>query len=147
MKQNIVEFINGKRIAVIGVSRSGKKFGNAACTEMAKHGYEMVIIHPEASEIEGKPCYATLSAVPGKLDGVLISVRSKQAVDAAMRDAVAAGIRNIWVQKGAESPELAQVARELGVDPVIGKCVLMYAKPVTGMHAFHRGFARIFGGL
>lgn len=146
MKQNIVDFVQAKRIAVMGVSRSGKKFGNSIYAEMKGRGYQMVMIHPEATEINGEPCYPSLAAVQGKIDGVLICVQPQRSAQA-LRDAVAAGIKKIWVQQGGESPELRAAAKELDVDPVIGKCILMYAEPVTSLHKFHRTFARIFGQL
>jgi len=146
MKQNIIDFVQAKRIAVIGVSRTGKKFGNSIYTEMKSRGYEMIIIHPEASEIGGEPCYPNLAVVSGKIDGVLICVSPKH-TGQALRDAAAAGIKNIWIQQGADSPEVHAAAKELGANPVIGKCILMYAEPVTSLHKFHRTLARVFGQL
>ena len=146
MKQNIIDFVQAKRIAVIGVSRSGKKFGNSIYTEMKSRGYQMVIIHPQASEINGEPCYPNLGAVEGKIDGVLICVSPKQTPQA-LRDAVASGIKKIWIQQGADLPEAQALAKELDVNPVTGKCILMYAEPVTSMHKFHRTLARVFGQL
>ena len=36
MNQAIQDFIDGKRVAVVGASRSGKKFGNTVCAELAQ---------------------------------------------------------------------------------------------------------------
>ena len=64
-----------------------------------------------------------------------------------LRDAVQAGMSKIWLQQGSDSPEVKAVAGELGVTPITGKCILMYAQPVKSFHAWHRGFARLFGQL
>ncbi len=144
MNQAIQDFIGGKRIAIVGVSRSGKKFGNSILTELKQRGYQMYVVHPEAKEIQGERCYPNLQALKGQVDGVLISVLPKQASQV-LRDAVGAGIKNIWVQQGAESPEVMETAKELGVNPVTKKCILMYAEPVTSLHSFHRFFAKMFG--
>ncbi len=144
MNQAIEDFIGAKRIAILGVSRSGKKFGNAAVTELKQRGYQTFIVHPEAQEIAGERCYPTLASLQGMVDGVLISVPPKK-TGQALREAVGAGIKKIWLQAGAESPEVLAIARELGVNPVTGKCILMYATPVGGMHGVHRFFARILG--
>jgi uncharacterized protein len=144
--QNIQDFINGKRIAVVGVSRSGKKFGNMICTELRERGYQVSIVHPEAKEIDGQACVPNLASLTGQVDGVVICVAPKQA-GAVMREAVQAGISKIWIQQGAQSSETEAVARELGVKPVSGKCLLMYATPVRSFHGWHRAFARVFGQL
>lgn len=146
MNQAIADFIQAKRYAIVGLSRSGKKFGNIVYTELKQRGYQVVAVHPSAEEINGVTCYPNLSAVSEQVDGVIVCVPPAQAVQV-VRDAAAAGIRKIWLQQGAQSPEVLAVADELKLTPVTGKCILMYAGPVTSFHAFHRGFARLFGQL
>jgi predicted CoA-binding protein len=82
----------------------------------------------------------------GQVDGVVICVPPQQAGQV-LRDAAGAGIQNIWLQQGAQSPDVMAVAGELGVQPVTGKCILMYAQPVGSFHAWHRAFAKLFGQL
>ncbi len=146
MNQAVQDFIQSKRIAVVGVSRSAQKFGNIAVAELRQRGYQVFIVHPEAKEIAGVPCYPNLSALQGQVDGVLVSVPAAQA-EGVLREAVQLGLRNVWLQQGSESPELLALARELGLTAVSGKCVLMYAQPVRGAHWFHRGFVKLFGQL
>ena len=144
MKQNVVEFLQSKRIAVLGVSRTGKKFGNSVNTELKQRGVTTVIIHPEATEIDGQVCLPSITAAKDQVDAVIINVKPPQAVDA-LKEAVANGITKIWVQQGAESPALFAAAKELGVNPVTGKCIFMYAEPVASIHGFHRFFAKLTG--
>ena len=146
MNPAIEEFVQGKRLAVVGVSRSTKKFGNIINTELKQRGYQTFIIHPEAKEIAGEPCYPSLSAVKNQVDGVVISVAPKNALTV-VREAAEAGMKHIWLQQGAENPEVLALGRELGVNLITGKCILMYAQPVTGFHGWHRTFARIFGQM
>ena len=146
MDPAIQNFIECKRIAVVGASRSGKKFGNTVATELKQRGIEVFLVHPEAQEIGGEHCYPNLAALQGQAEAVVICVAPK-AAGQALREAVQAGIKNIWIQQGAQSPETLALAKELGVTPVVGKCVLMYAPPVRSLHGWHRGFARLFGQL
>lgn len=146
MNQTIQDFIEGKRFAVVGASRSGKKFGNAVVTELKARGYPVFIVHPEAKEIGGEACYPNLAALAGKVDGVIVSVLPEKA-EQVLAEAAQAGITKIWLQKGAESPAVLEKAKALGLDPVAGKCILMYIQPVRSFHRFHRGFAQLFGQL
>lgn len=146
MNQAIQDFINGKRIAIVGASRSGKKFGNTAMTELTGRGYQVFPVHPTAAEIGGVKCAPTLTALKGQVDGVLVIVAPPQ-VAAVLREAAAAGIKNVWLQQGAESPETLALAQELGLNMVSKKCVLMYAPPVKSIHGWHRAFAGFFGQL
>ena len=144
MNATIKEFVQIKQLAVLGASRSGTKFGNMIATELKQRGYQIYLVHPEGIEIGGEMSYPNLAALQGKVQGVVISLPPAAAVTA-MRDAAVAGIKHVWLQQGAQSAETAAMAKELGLDPVTGKCILMYAEPVTSFHSWHKGFARLFG--
>jgi predicted CoA-binding protein len=53
MDKTIQDFIECKRLAVIGASRTGDKFGNMAFKELQERDYQVFIVHPEADEIDG----------------------------------------------------------------------------------------------
>lgn len=147
MEPSIQNFISGKRIAVVGASRSGKnKFGNAAAKELHARGYEIFLVHPEAKEIDGTPCYPNLAALSGKVDGVLVSVPPGQA-EKVLREASAAGLLRVWLTQGAETSSLISLGKELGLELVTGKCILMYAPPVRSVHGLHRFFVKLMGQL
>jgi len=128
----------------VGVSRSGKKFGNSIYTEMKQRGYTVYPVNPNADQINGDKCYASLAELSGKVDGVVICVPPQKSAQV-LRDAAAAGINKVWLQQGSQSVETGKVARELGISPVEGKCILMYAGEVKSIHAFHKFFAKLFG--
>lgn len=144
MDQAIQDFVQSKRVAVVGVSRKTTKFGNAIATELKGRGYQVFIVHPEAQEIGGERCYPDLAALKGKVDAALICVQPK-AAEQVVQQALDAGIKRIWLQQGAQSPQAAAAARQGGASVVDGKCILMYAEPVNSVHSFHRFFAKLFG--
>jgi uncharacterized protein len=146
MDNSVVEFLKGNKFALVGVSRSGGKFGNAIFTELKERGVQVAIVHPEAKEINGEACVPNLKALGGKVDGVIICVSPQQAV-AVVQDAIQAGINNIWLQQGADSPEATSLAKQSGANVVAGKCILMYAPPVRSFHGFHRAISGLFGQL
>ena len=146
MDKFIETFIQNKRLAVVGVSRNGKKFGNIALKELKQRGYQVYLIHPQAQQIDGEPCYPSLAAVQGKVEGVLVSVPPKQALSV-LNEASAAGIKNIWLQQGSESSDVLAQAKKLGLSVISGKCILMYAPPVRGAHGLHRFVMKLIGQL
>jgi len=101
-------------------------------------------VNPTLELIQGDKCFHTIGELSGMVDGVVICVPPPQAAQV-LREAVEAGMQKIWIQQGAQSDETARVARELGVNPIVKKCILMYAGEVKSIHAFHRFFARLFG--
>jgi predicted CoA-binding protein len=144
MDQKIQDFVNSKRIAVVGVSRTPQKMGNGIYTELKQRGYEVFGVNPNLETIGADMCYPSLAELAGKVDAVVICVHPQQSAGV-LRDAAAAGIKKVWLQQGSQSLETIKAAKESGLDPVTGKCILMYAGEVTSIHAFHRFFAKLFG--
>ena len=146
MNQLIDDFISLKRIAVVGMSRSGKKFGNMAAKELKAKGYEIFSIHPEAQEIDGLTCFPNLKSLSGKVDGVWISIPPIK-VSAVLVEAAEIGLKNIWLQQGAWSNEVQETINSLNLPVISKKCIMMYAPPVKSVHKFHRTIKGIFGKL
>ena len=146
MKQAIEDFVGGKRIAVVGVSRSGHKFGNTIYAELKERGYEVFAVNSSVQQIDGEPCYPNITALKDKVDGVVVCVSSEYAKPV-LQEASEIGLRNVWLQQGAETPELTKLGDNLGLNMVSGKCILMYAQPVRSFHAWHRAIAKLFGQL
>jgi len=129
-------FVAQPALALMGASRSGRKFGNAALRELRARGYRVYPVHPTADVIDGVRCFHSLADLLEPVGGVVISLPPDQAV-AAVRGAAAAGIRRVWLQQGASSPYVVEVCQELGVDAVTDECILMFATP-HGIHKAHR---------
>jgi predicted CoA-binding protein len=146
MNTSIENFISNKRIALAGASRSGQKFGNMAHKELKARGYDVALVHPQATEIDGAPCYPNLAAVRDQVDGVLVCLPASQAGQV-LHEAADIGLRKVWLQQGAETPELLALGRELELDLVTGKCILMYAQPVRSFHWCHRAVVKLMGQL
>ncbi|MBZ0256789.1 CoA-binding protein [bacterium] len=136
-------FVYLKRLAVVGVSRNNK-FGNVIYKELVSKGYEVVPINPKMETHEGAPCYPSLEAVPGTVEGAVIAVGKENAL-CALEDAKRSNIRYVWLQQGAGSDEAKKYCDDNGLHAVFGQCILMYAKPISGLHAIHRFVWKLLG--
>ncbi len=143
--ERIHAFIAQPAMAIVGMSRSGKKFGNAAFRELRAKGYRLYPIHRSAPAIDGVPCYRSLREIPEPVDAVLVVV-PPDAARQVVREAAAAGMHHVWLQQGAESPEVLALCRDLDLEVVAGECILLFAKP-TGVHRAHRWMRRVWGTL
>ena len=144
MNPKIESIVSEKSIAVVGVSRTGKKFGNYLVRELAVRGYEILVVHPTAKEIDGKICYPNLEAVKDKVRSLVVVGPAAQSL-LVLEEAARAGINKIWLQQGSSNPDVIAYADKMNFEYIAGKCILMYAGSVTGIHAFHRGVNKIFG--
>jgi len=140
------DFLSQKTLALVGASRSGKKFGNAILKELKAKGYEVLPVHPEAKEIQGTPCFASLAVLPKPVGGVVLVVPPRQA-ETLIEEAVKAGIPRVWLQQGSSSPEVLALCARKGLTVIHGECILMFAQPAGGVHRFHHWLWGVLGKL
>lgn len=145
-KAAVEDFISQRTLAVVGVSRSGRKFGNMVFRELKSHGYKLYPIHPEAETLEGERAYKDFKSLPGPVDGVLVVVPPAQ-TEKVVREAAAAGVKRVWMQQGAESEAAIRFCRENGIAEVHGECINMFARDTASFHKFHRWIWGLFGKL
>lgn len=145
-KAAIDDFIAQETLAVVGVSKKKNKFGSMAYKELKEKGYRVFPVNPGIDDFEGEKCYHSLRELPQAVGGAVVVV-PPQAAEQVVRDAAAAGIRRIWLQQGAESPEAIALCKENGIDVVHGHCILMFAAPAAFVHRFHRTIWRLLGKL
>ena len=145
-QQAVDEFLAQRNLAIVGVSRGGKKFGNTIYKELRAKGYHVIPINPHTATIEDDLCYPSVAAVPESVDGVVIVVPPEE-TDKIVREADAVGIRRIWMQQGAESETAIQFCEEREMTVIHGECILMFAEPVAWYHKPHRWIWSLLGKL
>ncbi len=143
---DIKDFLSQKTIAMAGLSRDEKAFSANIKKELVAKGYRIVPVNPNAENIGGEKCYPNLAAIPGKVGAVLVVTQPAQS-EKVVRDAAAAGITRVWLQQGAQSDAAIVACKEKGLTAVWGRCVMMFAEPVSSIHGMHRWFAKVFGTL
>ncbi len=147
IKKILVEnFLSSKNIAVIGVSRNTKKFGNTIYRSLKKKGYNVFPINPNAEKIEGDNCYPDFLSLPKKIDAVVINVPPEETEKAVLK-VHQAGINKVWMQPGSQSKVAEEYCSENGIDWISNECILMFAEPAGFIHRAHRWVWGIAGKL
>jgi predicted CoA-binding protein len=138
-QKTVQDFLAQKTIAVVGVSRSGEKYGNQAYRRLKSLGYRVYPIHPNAEQLEGDQAYPSLTALPEKPGGVLIVVPPAQ-TESVVQDVAKAGIRRVWMQPGAESPTAIRFCKENNIAVVHSTCILTLSESVGDGNSDHVQF-------
>jgi len=84
-------------------------------------GYRCIPINPNADEVLGERCYASLADLPEPVDLVDVFRRAEHCADVA-REAAAIGAPALWLQLGLRSAEARDVAEEAGMEYVEDAC-------------------------
>ena len=144
MNETIAAFREEGRLALVGVSSKKSKFGNSIFKALKQRGLEVLPVHRTLAEIEGQKCYRSIGELPAGIESLVICTHGPEA-SLLIGEARSKGIKRIWFQQGADYSLATRAAREADIDYVTGKCILMYAGRVTGIHAVHRFFAKLVG--
>lgn len=110
-------------VAVIGASRDRRKFGNKALRAFRAQGYAVVPINPRESAVEGERAYASVLDYPGAIDEATVYVPPHVGLQV-LSDLASKGIRTVWLNPGADSPEVVARARALGLQPRVACSIL-----------------------
>jgi predicted CoA-binding protein len=142
------ELLSARRIAVVGVSRNEKDFSRYLLRELAGRGYDVVPVNPALDAAEGRPAFARVQDVRPPPDAVLVLTPPDRTLDV-LRDCVAAGVRRVWLHRGAgrgaADRRALQFCVENGLEVVHDLCPFM-ALPHAGFpHGVHRFFRTAFG--
>ena len=114
---------SARTIAVVGLSSSPLRPSHGVAAYMQSHGYKIIPVNPEVTNVLGEKAYASLHEVPGTIDIVDIFRRS-EFVAPIVDQAIQLKVKAIWMQEGVVHAEAADKARRAGIFVVMDRCIL-----------------------
>ena len=90
---------------------------------MRSRGYKVIAVNPNEAEVFGNKAYASLAEVPEKIDLVDVFRRSTEA-GVAVDEAIALGVKAVWLQDGVIDEAAAGRAHDAGLLVVMDRCWL-----------------------
>lgn len=110
-----------RTFAVIGASPSQDRPSHGVMNVLQRHGYTVIPVNPNASQVLGRPCYPDLASIPAPVDVVDIFRRS-EAAGAHVDEAIAIGAKAVWMQLGVVDAVAAERAQDAGLEVVMDRC-------------------------
>jgi len=111
-----------KTVAVIGASSDRRKFGNKAVRAFQARGYSVIPIHPHEKSVEGLTAYASVLDVPGLIDMATVYLPAR--AGSSRPEIARKGIREVWLNPGADDDEVIDAARAHGLEPIVACSIL-----------------------
>jgi predicted CoA-binding protein len=129
--QGIPELLrSAKTIAVVGLSSNRKRPSYSVSEYMQRAGYRIVPVNPGEIEVLGERAYASLEAVPERIDIVDVFRRSEFVAEI-VESAIRVGARAVWMQEGVSDAAAAAKARAAGLVVVMDRCILKEHRKMT----------------
>ena len=110
-----------KTIAVVGCSPKPERAGHYVAKYLQDLGYRIIPVNPGQTEILGEKCYASLRDIPEPVD-MVDCFRKSEDIPPIVDDAIAIGVKYIWMQLDIVNEEAAARASAAGIDVVMDRC-------------------------
>jgi predicted CoA-binding protein len=151
IKEAASDFLDHKRIAVTGVSRTpGSHGSNVVYKRLRERGYDVFGVNPNADTVEGDHAYHDLRSIPGGVEAVVIGTRPELA-DQTMRECAELGITHVWMHRGPGSGSVSATAtaygREHGITVIDGGCPCMFGPTADFGHKAMRAVFTLSGNI
>jgi len=151
IKEAATEFLNQKRIAVTGVSRTpGKHGSNVVYKRLRERGYDVFAVNPNADTVEGDSAYHDLHSIPGSVEAVIIGTRPDRA-DETIRECAELGIKHVWMHRrpggGSVSASATAYGRDHDITVIDGGCPCMFGPTADRGHKAMRVLFTLTGNV
>jgi predicted CoA-binding protein len=111
-----------RTIAVVGLSNDPMRASLSVAKYMQDHGYRVIPVNPDETEVLGERAYPDLASVPEPVEIVDLFKRSEQVLPF-VDEAIAIGARVIWMQSGISNEDAAAKARAAGLEVIEDRCI------------------------
>jgi predicted CoA-binding protein len=150
LREAAEEFLAQRRIAVAGVSRDPRQPANLIYRRLREHGHDVFAVTPNADQVEGDRCFASVASIPDGVDGVVV-VTAPAAAEGVVADCAAAGVPRVWIHRGlgpgSSSEQAVALCRDHGIAVIPGGCPNMFGATADPGHRVMRVMLRMAGKL
>jgi len=125
IEEKIKLFLDAGSFGVVGASVDRQKYGNKVLRCYQMNGLVVVPVNPKESTIEGLTTVASVSDLPDGVESISV-ITPPHITEKVVAEAAAKGIKNIWMQPGAESQTAVKYCIENGINVIAdGSCILV----------------------
>ncbi len=112
-----------RTVVSIGLSSNPDRPSYGVCGYLQRHGYRVIPVNPNETEVLGERAYPDLASVPDPI-GLVQIFRRPEAVPPIVDAAIRRGAKVIWMQDGAGNPEAAKKAEAAGLTVIVDDCMM-----------------------
>ena len=114
-------------VAVVGATDDAAKYGSVIYRDLKRKGFKVFPVNPGRKTVDGDRTYASLAALPEKPTIVNFVVPPEKTL-AVLKKCLELDLRNIWIQPGADSPEVLKFLQENSFNYLANACIMVESR-------------------
>jgi len=118
-------------VAVVGATDDPAKYGSVIYRDLKNKGFEVYPVNPSRDTVDGDAAYRNLEALP-ETPTIVNIVVPPRATLGVLEKALELGYRNVWVQPGAESPEVMAYLTKHDFNYLANSCIMVQSRVRAG---------------
>ena len=119
---DILEALNMKNIAVVGLSSNKLRDSNIVSNYLLENNYQVTPVNPNEDEIFGLKSFSNLRDIPYQIDVVNV-FRDSSAIPVIAEETVSIGAKYLWLQYGVVNFSGIAIAERGGITCIVDKCI------------------------
>ena len=119
-------------VAVVGATDDPTKYGSVIYRDLKRKGYEVYPVNPNRQTVDGDLAFKSLDALP-VVPTIVNIVVPPEATLQVLKKVAEMGLNNVWIQPGAESPEVMGFLTEHDFNYLANACIMVRSRVRAGV--------------
>jgi predicted CoA-binding protein len=117
---------SAKTIAVVGASPRPDRPSHAIAQYLIRNGYRVIPVNPGHDRLLGETAYPDVASIPAEITVDIVDIfRRPEHIPGIVDQAIARGVRAVWMQLGLSDEPSAARARAAGLIVVMNHCIMV----------------------
>jgi predicted CoA-binding protein len=129
MMKDILQLLDepDSTIALVGATDNPSKYGHTIYHDLKRKGYTVIPVNPQRVTVDGDPAYEKLADLPEPPTIVNFVIPPRFTLHV-LKQCLDLGLMNVWLQPGAESPEVMEFIQENGFNYLANACIMVQSR-------------------
>lgn len=114
-------------IALVGATDNPSKYGHTIYLDLKRKGYTVVPVNPQRATVDGDTAFEKLADLPEPPTIVNFVIPPRFTLHV-LKQCLELGLMNVWLQPGAESPEVMEFIQEHGFNYLANACIMVQSR-------------------
>lgn len=117
-------------VAVVGATDNPAKYGAKIYRDLKGKGFTVYPVNPARDTVDGDPTFSSLADIsnPPTIVNLVVSPRRTLRI---LEQCKELGLTNVWIQPGAESPEVVEYLEKEDFTHLVNACIMVHSRELA----------------